>query len=104
MKRAIPILLCLLMTLMITSCQIHIDTDPWPASPGYGDTGATEVPVVSPTAPAEETAATNAPAATATPITPDATDAPPSADDNFVPVVTPTPQPSNDVVEPGFNG
>ena len=104
MKRAILILLCLLMSLMITSCQIHIDTDPWPASPGYGESGATEVPVISPTAPADEATATNAPVATDTPIIPAATDEPLPADENFVPVVTPTPQPSNETIEPGFNG
>ena len=88
MKKTIFLVFCLLIILMITSCQIHIDTDPWPASPGYGELDATEAPSAAPVLTPEEPAAT---------VTTHPTE-------ELVPVVTPTPQPSNDIVEPGFNG
>ena len=91
MKKAYLILLCLLVALLAAGCQIHIDTDPWPASPGYVEPEATATPV-----PVTEQ--------TQTPDQPLSTDALTPEQDGFIPVVTPTPQPNNGVVEPGFNG
>ena len=88
MKKAYLILLCLLVALLATGCQIHIDTDPWPASPGYVEPEATATPV-------PVTEQTQQPLSTEA-LTPE--------QDGFIPVVTPTPQPNNGVVEPGFNG
>ena len=91
MKKACLILLCLLMALLATGCQVHIDTDPWPASPGYVEPEATATPVP----------VTDQPQATQQPLS---TDAATPEQDGFIPVITPTPQPNNGVVEPGFNG
>jgi len=94
MKKAVLILMCLAMMLLISACHIHIDTDPWPASPqtAENDPAASQEPPV--------TATPNPlPEATALPQT---TDTPLS--DSLVPTVTPTPEPNNETVEPGFNG
>lgn len=89
MKKSFLLLLCLLMTLLLSSCHIHIDADPWPASP---EQTVTHPPVTETITIAEPTHAEQ----------PVVTE--PASTEEFVPVVTPTPQPSNDTVEPGFNG
>ena len=94
MKKTILLLMCMLMILIFTSCQIHIDTDPWPTSPGYTETADT--PVTDPMVTTNDPVSPTAPAVTDAPQQP--------SNENFVPIVTPTPQPNTDVVEPGFNG
>jgi len=92
MKKAMLFLLCLAMMLLFSACHIHIDTDPWPASPQVttDPPSASQEPTVT-ASPIPAVDVTEAPAATDTP-------------DSFTPIVTPTPEPNNEVVEPGFNG
>ncbi len=92
MKKAILTLVCILAALTLCSCQIHIDTDPWPASPDYVE------PTVTPPASESPAAGDPAPAETA----PEQ-----STEENTLlqPVVTPEPEPADEeVVEPGING
>lgn len=78
MKKLCVLLLCVLL-LALTSCSLHIDTSPWPASVGY------------------------IPANEAQP-TPAVTDQPQSTDAIPQLSVTPTPPPSQEEPKPGFNG
>ncbi len=83
MKKAWVLVLCLVTAIFLTACQIHIDTDPWPASPGYSDTDVTQTP------------SSAEPMLTPEPVT----EAP-----TTTPVVTATPSIDDADVEPGFNG
>ncbi len=76
MKRICLLTLCLMLLLAFSSCQLHIDTDPWPASPDA--LPATNVPTV--------------------------TGAPSQNPETDLPAVTQTPPPSDEVVKPGYNG
>jgi len=76
MKKKYLLALCLMLLLVFSSCQLHIDTDPWPASPD-GLTTETQ------------------PAETALPVQDPAVD---------LPAVTQTPPPSDGEVLPGYNG
>jgi hypothetical protein len=76
MKKRCLLALCLLLLLVFSSCQLHIDTDPWPASP---DGLMPENP------PAETTLPTQDPVVD-------------------LPAVTQTPAPSDGEVQPGYNG
>ena len=78
MKKLFLLMLCLLL-LLLSSCQLHIDTDPWPASPDYATVDETPAPTVTP-------------------------DIQAPTDQPYEMMVTPTPQPSNDEVKPGLNG
>lgn len=44
MKKALLLVLCLAMLLLLCACSFHIDSDPWPASPNYTAPEATAVP------------------------------------------------------------
>lgn len=92
MKKAMLLLLCLAMMFLFSACHIHIDTDPWPASP--------QVTEDTPSASQEPMAIVSPIPAMEVTEVPTATDMP----DSFTPIVTPTPEPNNEVVEPGFNG
>ena len=100
MKKVVYFILCLMILLGLSACTVYIDTDPWPASPENADPALsiTQAPFVTPEV-------TNLPQEmdsinetllskpTETPVI-----------DDFAPVVTSTPEPNNEVVEPGFNG
>ena len=76
MKKRCLLALCLLLLFVFSSCQLHIDTDPWPASPD----GLT------------------------TENSPTGTDVPTQTPDTILPAVTQTPAPSDGEVQPGYNG
>jgi hypothetical protein len=92
MKKAILTLVCVIAALLLCSCQIHIDTDPWPASPDYTEPTVTPLPGDTPFA------TTEAAPATAEPLPAEGTTL-------LQPVVTQEPQPQEqEAVEPGING
>jgi hypothetical protein len=35
LKKRILFAICLAMLMFLSACQVHVDTDPWPASPDY---------------------------------------------------------------------
>lgn len=76
MKKRFLLALCLVLLLVFSSCQLHIDTDPWPAS----QDALTTEPV-----PGESDVTTQMPNVNQ-------------------PLVTQTPVPSDDEVKPGYNG
>jgi hypothetical protein len=92
MKKVMLFLFCLAMMLLFSACHIHIDTDPWPASPQVTeDTPSASQESMVTISPIPAVEVTEIPTATDTP-------------GIFTPIVTPTPEPNNEVVEPGFNG
>lgn len=100
MKKTMLVVFCLIMMLCFSACSVYIDTDPWPASP---DNTVTAPTITQPP--------TNTPDHTQSPYSPNSADEtmPPKATEepeavDVSPAITPTPEPHNEVVEPGFNG
>ncbi|MBE5801419.1 MAG: hypothetical protein E7319_03940 [Clostridiales bacterium] len=86
MKKALTIFVCILLLVLLSACQIHIDTDPWPASQEYAEATAS---------PAEDLPQ---PVSFVTPAEQDETAITVSPIPQPTPTLPPTP------VEPGFNG
>lgn len=42
MKKLLLFALCLAMLVLLSACRIHVDADPWPASPDYAAPANTE--------------------------------------------------------------
>ena len=99
MKKAILTIVCVIAALLLCSCQIHIDTDPWPASPDYAEPTATPLQSDAPFATVE------AAPATAEPLPAEGTTLLQPAEGTTLlqPVVTQEPQ-QQEAVEPGING
>ena len=100
MKRVVFFMLCLIILLSFSACTVYIDTDPWPASPDNADPAlsVTQLPHVTPEVtnlPQEIDIINDS-------LLPKPTE--PPAIDDFTPAVTSSPEPNNEVVEPGFNG
>ena len=95
MKKAILVMFCLLMLLLLSACHIHIDTDPWPASPDYASPEVTSAPADAAVTQTPDPSLQNEA---------DATDSSQTSDDENQPDDTPSPPPADGPVEPGING